>query len=365
MGARFDGGRLPVDVLSDISAFRDLIIAVAKNRWLKEHPGRQRLPRGFNHSVSFDLIDVKEGSAAPQLQWDRRAAEHEDAELAQEIGALFALSFGDAANLFKEAAESRFPTALPADQIAALNKFGSSLLPHEKIEFVGQNDEQGNVIYLDSVRRARLITRVSETYVKRYAGSGELITSSSDGYIVVGTREYGKISIPLPPSIVVTHYDGNLGSDVQFDLQVVLDSKENFRRVQDCLDVTIVDASDAPEFRDAMSRIADLRTLNAGWLDGAGEAIAQIAVMNARLVLAQRPDIVKHSLGVFPTDEGGITLEMENDGWLVTIELLSSGAIEFYGAKSASFDTIEPLAFTSVNDEFVKAISSRLGSFAK
>lgn len=365
VGARFAGGRIPLDVLPDLSTFRDLVIAIAKSRWLREHPGRQRLPRGFNHSVSFDLIDVKEGSAGPQLQWNRQSARENAPDLTDEIGGLIQIAFSDAAQLFNGAANDQYPNALPADQLAALNKFGSSLLPGEKVEFINQTDNGGNVIYLDVMRRKKLLTKVGETYTKKFSGTGTLVTSSSDGYIIVNTEEYGKITIAVPSDIVVEHYDGNLGSDVQFELDIVLDSGDQLRRIERCIDVTIVDASDAQEFRDAMARIIELRSLEKGWLDGDGEAIRQSVVKLARSVLHRRPDLTQSRLGIFPTEEGGISMEFSKNGWEYAIELLPEGGVQAYGTEIDGSRTMAPTTFDELGDAFWTEIDSRIGRFSK
>jgi len=365
IGTRFNGGRIPLDVLPDLPAFRDLVIAVAKSLWLKEHPLRQRLPRGFNHSVSFDLIDIKDGSAGPQLQWNRQSAIQNAPDLANEIGYLIQSAYSEAANLFHGVSVGRFPIVLPAEQLAALNRFGSSLLPGEKIEFVDHADHNGNIVYLDVERRKQLLTKVSDTYSKRYAGSGILVTSSSDGYIEVSTTDFGKIRINVPSEIVITHFDGNMGSDVQFDLLLVLDSSDALRKVEHCLDVTIVDASDAQEFRDSMSRIADLRALEGGWLDGGGKAISQSAVQLARSVLHRRPDIARYGLGVFPTEEGGITFEFQKNGWEYAIEVLPAGGIEFYGVELVGTANVEPVGFGDASQALWAELDQRIGRFSK
>lgn len=365
VGARFAGGRIPLDVLPDLPIFRDLVIAIAKSRWLKEHSGRQRLPRGFNHSVAFDLIDIKDQSAGPQLQWNRQSALENAPELADEIGGLIQMAFSDAAQLFHGAANDRYPAALPADQLAALNKFGAALQPGERIEFISQSDPSGKVIYLDSDRRKRLLTRVGETYNTRYSGTGTLVTSSSDGYIVVNTPEYGKITVPVPSDIVFEHYDGNLGSDVQFELEIVLDGNDHFRRIDRCIDVTIVDASDAQEYRDAMSRVSELRLLKDGWLDGNGETIRQGAIKLARAILHRRPDITKSKLGIFPTEEGGITMEFSKNGWEYAIEMLPEGGIQTYGTEIDGGGSSGPVGFDELGDDFWTELTATIGRFSK
>src|ERR1700736_2356937 len=75
VGERFNNARLPVDVLSDLPAFRDLLVAFAKDEWRNSNSDRQRGPRGFDKSLSFDLVGIEEGSAVPALNWNRETAQ--------------------------------------------------------------------------------------------------------------------------------------------------------------------------------------------------------------------------------------------------------------------------------------------------
>ena len=367
VGVRFNGARIPLDVLPDLSAVRDLVIALAKARWLKAHPERQRLPRGFNHSVAFDLIAIKEGSARPQLKWDRQGATEKAPDLVDEIGRLLAVSYNDAANLFLRAATGRLATNLPADQLNALNRFGVSLRSDEKIEFVNQNDDNGDVIYIDLERRKRLLTSFGEEYPSNYRSSGVLVTSSSSGsgYIEVETTDHGVLKIQVPADIVVKHYDGNMGSEVQFDLVLILDGNDNIRRVENCLDVTIVESSDTPEFIAAMSAINEFRSLKAGWLDGNGEAISSTAVRTARKILRQRSDIAQRRLGVFPTESGGITFEFRVNLWDHTIEIYTDGSVELLGIETAGNKEFAGLTFADANQQFWFELESKIGKLQK
>jgi hypothetical protein len=75
VGQRFHDARLPVDVLSDLPAFRDLLVAFAKDRWRALNSDRRRVPKGFDKSLSFDLVGIEEGSAVPALNWNRGSAQ--------------------------------------------------------------------------------------------------------------------------------------------------------------------------------------------------------------------------------------------------------------------------------------------------
>ena len=362
VGDRFAKKRLPLDVLPDLSAFRDLVVAVAKSLWLSDHPERQRLPRGFDKSMKFDLIDFTDGSAKPKIQWNYVSAEEISEDLAAEISGLIDRSMSNITHLFDAAGHDRLPNTLPAQQIMALNKFGSNLMAQEKVEFTGSRGTDGEVVYLDTSRRRDIITKVRGVYEQRYTGAGSLLTTSIDGggHIIVDTAEYAKIQIPVPFAIVQSHYGANLGSEVQFDLRVELDKNDTFKKVLEVLDVSIVNASDAPEFLDDMKQISDLRKLSTGWLDGNGQEISQLAIQGARSVL-DNAAVLAGSCGIFPTSIGGVSFEFVRDGWDYTIELLPDGQIEFYGIEIEGPEEIEPISFEGVNDRFLGKLQERIG----
>ena len=66
-GSRFDNGEIPLEVLVDLVALGEMVLEVAKWRFLKENPQRQRIPRGFTDSVNLKLTRVERGSATPVI----------------------------------------------------------------------------------------------------------------------------------------------------------------------------------------------------------------------------------------------------------------------------------------------------------
>ena len=349
VGSRFNGGTLPFDVLPDLSAFRDLITAIAKNLWIKEHPDRQRLPRGFAQGIDFDLVGIADGSAIPKIRWDRQRVAANSPELAATLSDVLDRSFIEAATLFDNAGRDVLPNALPADQIVALNRFGSSLIGTERIELLGQEDRQNNVVFLDAARRRKIVTKVRETYTAKHVGSGTLITSSSKGFITVSTVEFGELSFPIAAAIVEAHYDGNLGAEVQYEIMVERDANDYFKKIAEVLDISIVNASDDPGFIRAMARIKYLRGLPAGWLDGAGLAVSQNAVRCARALLDHRPELTIDA-GISPTVEGGLMVELVRDGWDYSFEFLPTGEVDFFGVEVDGDGEIDPITYHNYED---------------
>ena len=195
-GARFLGARLPLDVLSDLPAFRDLLVSYAKERWREQHAARQRLPKGFDQSITFDLVAVGEGSAVAQLAWSREIAQATFPGFSDELELIVERSYGDVVNLIDEAGRQRYPRALSPEQVRALNKLGAGLREGEKIEFPRPGQSDGNVVFLDAYRRRNLITHVRETYQIRYEGIGILNgLHVDDSWISVSTEDRGELRV--------------------------------------------------------------------------------------------------------------------------------------------------------------------------
>ena len=66
-GRRFEGGMIPLEVLGDLAAMRDVIVDTAKWRYMQDHPKRQRLPARFADDLSLDLARIDKGSAIPVI----------------------------------------------------------------------------------------------------------------------------------------------------------------------------------------------------------------------------------------------------------------------------------------------------------
>lgn len=63
VGRRFDEHTLPLDILKDFSALEEMLIEVAKRKYLAAHPDRQRTPKGFTKGLELHLTAVEEGIA--------------------------------------------------------------------------------------------------------------------------------------------------------------------------------------------------------------------------------------------------------------------------------------------------------------
>ncbi len=363
VGARFAGKRLPVELLSDLSAFRDLVAAFSKDKWRHLNAHRQRLPKGFDKSISFDLVGLEDGSAVPKLDWRRELAQEMLPDFADEVEELVGHSYSDVLELLDGVGREQFPAALSSEHIHALNRLGAGLVSGERIEFLGSKGFDGNVVYLDATRRKALITRVRETYQTRYEDIGTLVGLHLDGRINVETERFGELSLPVDPARIHDEFDGSTGSSVQFSLQIELDNRDSIRGVIEVYDVDLIDAELSGSLERCRQRLEEISCLKHGWHEGAGEPVLPIAAGLAKLLLSKRP-LLAGGYRIYPTEAGGVLFEFIANNWDLSVEISNSGFVEFYGVKVDGPDELTPLRFQGLTEEFFQQydeVTGRMG----
>ncbi|UZN02836.1 hypothetical protein [Cellulomonas sp. S1-8] len=66
-GERFEAEGMPADAAVELKSLAELLFQLARQTWLDEHPGRQRVPPAFDDLFDLRLVSIGEGSAVPQL----------------------------------------------------------------------------------------------------------------------------------------------------------------------------------------------------------------------------------------------------------------------------------------------------------
>jgi hypothetical protein len=356
VGARFLGARLPLDVIADLPAFRDLLVSYAKDRWRASNPDRRRLPKGFDQSISFDLIRIEDGSAAPALAWNRQIAQTSLEGFTDELEDIVDHSYMDVEGLFADAGIGKFPRVLSSDKIRALNRFGAGLHEGERIEFPSDRHSNDNVPYLDTTRRKSIITRVRDTYELRYEGIGylsgthvQLSDHDAAGQIKVVTEGHGELSIALSSDRIRDEFDGSIESAVQFALQIEMDNQDRIQRVVDVFDIELIDPEQWEAILRCRQRLGQLKGLETGWHDGGGDSISATAIASAGSFLDKRPSLAR-IYKIYPMDSRGVSVEIEVKGWDYSIDFLPEGGLEFYGVEIDGKDELELKSYSAATD---------------
>ncbi len=360
VGRRFSGARLPLDVLGDLPALRDLIAALAKQEFRLKNPDRKRVPQGFDRSISFAMTDIKDGSAVPVFELDYELAQQNLPNIGGGMDDIVSRAFHRAAKLFDDAGRDIFPPVLPQDAIHALTKLGANIQDDERIEFNNTSDADGNVICLDAYRRKNLLTRIRETYTTEFDGVGTLTgVDASHRTIQVQTERFGELRLPLDGvAMPAEDFDGNLHSLVEFSISIALDAHDDFRSIEEVHSVDLVKPYDE-DLRRCVTRLQELAKIEKGWLgDQHGERLVHLAGIRATQLIFMRADLANY-FRIFPTEDGGISIEFDKDNWSFAVEILTDGTLEI-DASSDSGQVFEAQSFEGFSTEFFEEFDAMI-----
>jgi hypothetical protein len=346
IGERFENHRIPVEVLPDLPAFRELLLSYAKDEWKSRHPERKKLPKNFDKELSLSLFQIDPGSAMPQLAWLRSSYQASLFDIRDDIDEAVEAAYHDVIELFGGSLDEN--QSLDAEKLRALNRFGAGLREREKIELAAR-DGSGKVVFLDMYRRKKLLTQGRETYQSRLEGTGELVGTNSPSdtnaqcSIQVQTPDHGTISIPIDRLQLYEEFAEALNTEVQFDLLVELDSNDKWRNVIDVFDVVAVEDVGG-QVSKGKQRLEEIGHLLDGWHNGAGRAIGRPALSRALdFLVATRATNVEFA--IFPMEDGGVLIDFSSRGWEYSIEFDSDGRPEMYGVEVGGDLQMEPTNF--------------------
>lgn len=171
-GKRFEDHGLDLDVLPDLYAYKELLVATAKELWKRHHPDRQRLPKNFEDSLCLKFNQIQEGNTAlpiyREVETDGqgrfwRADEPDELDEAVQLVAQAVL----AAN-----ADQALPDQLPKNIIPLFESYGCTLREDESFEQQPANG-QTNANYTRKSRE-RLLQFCTAGYTDRIDCVGEV-----------------------------------------------------------------------------------------------------------------------------------------------------------------------------------------------
>ena len=314
-GARFDEHTLPVDVARDLAAYEELLIELAKHLWLTDHPGRARVPKGFEKGFSLHLEGmIGEGSAEPLLAWVASGA--------------LVLS-GGRANYFEQArdlvaecvgasaASQPLPGRFPKNLLDYFNLFGRSLRDDEALDLPRPNNAPPAV--LNPERRKALILAAQRVYTKDVELDG--IVEETDY-----TKQTFRLRSSSGPAVIVALPDvfkelvraaGGKDRTVATVKGVgVYDAWDRLQKIVETHHIELLpNAALADELEELMK-------LEDGWYEGQGKAPDKAHLEWATEALVKSfPEDLPFPLTA-PTSEGGLFLEWIQTPWRISAEFL-------------------------------------------
>ncbi len=307
VGERFQEHRLPLDLIEDLFALKQITIELAKYLYKQKNPERERIPRNFTHEVSFELESIGSGSTIPCIVL---VAENEELFPAPNIE-----YFENASELFKtivQVAEEggNIRELAPMTVLSAFEKLGSKLKDEEYIEFTPQDESRK--ARLDRSSRRRIIQAASQT--GEYTESGVLrgLISEMDLYkhtfniSLVNGRRFSTTYDQLWEEIFLDAFNSFRTSEAK---KVCLEGRIKYSASGNVKEIVSIDSVNILESRDVGFRLEEIGLLNKGWYDGEGVGF-NTSELNRFHVLFENHFATDLPLpNIFPTPEGQIQLE--------------------------------------------------------
>ncbi len=326
-GGRFDAGALPLDVLPDLAAYRDLIVDLAKSLFLAREPGRRRVPKGFVESFQIGIRAVNSGSTIAVL------------ERASVQGGMLTLFpkedlFDEARNLIEKVVAAAgqkgpLPPEFPQHLARRFNQFGRSLRDGESVELRGPGATSGPTY--DRGARKWIVVQAEG----RYEDSAELTAMVSGGVL---DRE--QITVRLDDGALV---DGRCSADLVRQTLALLerrvrvvglgsfDRNDHLERLLRVDDVAPIDDDEAvlgaPSALGA--QFADLASLPAGWFETDTPALDRAGLQAVEVFLTAIATSGVPVPHLYPTPDAGVRAEWSLGGWEI------SATFDLVGACSA------------------------------
>jgi hypothetical protein len=322
-GGRFDEASteavgFPLDAVTELARYERLLVQVARGLWKKSNPNRQRAPKRFDEGLRLRLVGVERGCVVPVLQ-PRHPSE---------VGTLFKpetwIDMSQeviAATIAAVVDGSRIPQDFPSHAIPTLVQFGSSLQAGEACIVKSRN--QPSVTYTQEARRhlVNLTSRggieVEGDLIGRI-GALNMNKQTFQFWQLGGPRVEGRLSrLDLLEDIKEAMDRDPVAAFVRLRCQYTTDAQGRLSAIQDVGDVETVVAPDDP----LGPKLTQLLGLESGWHDGEGVAPRVEAIEWARDFAAELDD-ESQELSVFPTLDGGLTLErqIEDRRWSLEID---------------------------------------------
>ena len=322
-GERFVRHSLPVDVLPDLLAYRDLLVEVAKELFRTEHQ-RKRVPKGFDEHLRLDLVDIGQGSAIAQL--DNLAETSVEGD-ATGFGAYYDRARDVISECIAAAAGNRpLPAQFPERLLSYFNAFGRTLQPDEVIR-MGGGEGRASVTYSGAVR-TQLVLRSTQR-VERPVDLVGLVTDLFGNEYLFTLTVPGMTPVRAPfheamQSVLLEAFDHRTQ---QWQVRVtgvgIYDRNDQLLKIAS---TTHVELAEAPEVLSLRSRLSAMIELEPGWFEP-GSLVPKVdLITQATAILVALFD--GHNVPVphvYPRPDGGIQAEWDGETFTVEARFTADG----------------------------------------
>lgn len=335
-GGRFEKAEgLPVASAAELERYSLLVAAVARELYLRAHPKRQRVPRGFDESLDLRLTRVDRGSQIPTLVRPNTKNDglFQDKDWHEEARRLINLALGDIDS------SNRVPSEFPPNALKPLAQFGRGLRADERIELADSaSDPHRATLTMETRKHIQRLARLDELEIESILVGQVNGLSSTPPHVDVTITEGAqqrKVGAAFSDRSVWNELHSYLGfGEAALPVSLSVIAVQN-------RDGEIVKITDVLHAEPALpllwsERLRHLNKLESGWLYPGSEPPSMSVVERVERILLATLDAELAAPAIYPSGDGGIQLEWRTDLRAVEVEVLNAGSIEasWFGRSS-------------------------------
>lgn len=349
IGERFSGHAVPLELLKDFSALQEMLLEVAKWKFLQEHPGRERVQRNFAKDIELQLVGVEDGSAILSIVLSYSLL------VPSQNAQYFEQAKTDIVDAIAQSAEGLSPH-LPPSFLGYFDRFGRSLRSGESIEFPRQ---QGPVIFNTDVRKQLIRAAKVETWTEEAALRAKVYeVNQAQGSFEFELSDGARAKAPMDDKYRDTVLDALKGyhSEVFVLIQGIAqrDRADRIKGFESIEHITPLDPLDTT------LRLEQIAKLKDGWMDGKGRAPAsgKLAWLTEAFETYFSTELPLPYL--YPTAEGGVQAEWRLHDWSITLEMNLDTQEGEYQALNLKNHASKDLQFRLAEDSGWKQLNRAL-----
>lgn len=349
VGERFQGHAVPLELLKDFSALEEMLIEVAKWKFLQEHPGRERIQRNFTQGLELQLQGVEEGSAILAIVLSFSAL------FPPENAKYFEQARTEIVNAIAQSVDDR-PQVLPPSYLSYFDRFGRGLRSGESIEFPV---DTGTVSLTSEIRKklvrsAQVKIWTEEKSLRARIPETDLGKNSFEFELSDGTKAKAPLEDKYSEAVLDAQRAYRNGAYVLIQGIVQWDRDDHLKGFESIEHVTPLD------HLDVALRLEQMAALRDGWLDGKGRAPDKDKLTQLSDLFDAHFDGNLPLPYLYPTAEGGVQAEWTLNGYEVSLEVDFEKMQAEYQALNLNDDTSAELTLSLADQDGWKQLNEAL-----
>ncbi|MEY3425478.1 MAG: hypothetical protein RL679_836 [Bacteroidota bacterium] len=312
-GKRFEDHAMPVELLSDFAALEELLIELAKQKYLEANPDRKRIPKGFTDGISLKLSGIEQGSVLPSFVLASAIA----------TGGLF--SGNDSALTYFEQAKQQFIEVVaashndnlsnaffPTNYLSYFNRIGKNLMDDEAIDFNPSETTCKAILNKSSRRRIILSAGQNANYsdkIKINVQVSELDKSKQTFTIENGLIRITGITVPLEHKVTIY----NLFTEYEKGCYAEIQGTALFNHSEKIINIENIEHMDVLDPMDVSVRLDQIALLEEGWYYGEGIKVDAESLKAFNIIFNANFEKELPLPATFPSIDGNIQMEWNSN----------------------------------------------------